>query len=292
MEGFWAIGTVAIALAAWAISLSGMEDGWRVMFIFTALPALIGIFLRLWVPESPMYLMKSGREGEAKAVLNRVLRRNGVPELTQEEQLDYPQVSSAPHFFAGLFSPQLRQRSITIFAAWFLVSISYYGIFAWMPNQLATQGFGFVKGYDFLVLLAFAQIPGYALAAYWVETWGRRPTLICFLLISAASCSLFTLASDTYLVATSLLLMSFALLGTWAALYAFTPELYPTHLRGSGMGMAGAMARLGGLMAPSLVPFVVAQNFYAAVALFAGLLTLAAIIACFINVETRRLALI
>jgi len=292
MEGFWAVGTVAIALAAWMISLNQIEDGWRVMFVITALPALIGIWLRLWVPESPMYLMKSGRVQEAKQVINRVLRRNGKEELSEQTELENP-FTLAPSVSGnkGLFSPQLRQRSTTIFAAWFLVSISYYGIFAWMPSQLATQGFGFVRGYDFLVLVALAQIPGYALAAYGVETWGRRPTLISFLLMSALACSLFTLATSTILVAASLLIMSFSLLGTWAALYAFTPELYPTSLRGSGMGTAGAMARLGGLLAPSVVPLIVAQNFYVAVALFAGLLTLAAIIACFINVETRRLAL-
>jgi len=290
MEGFWALGTVAIALAAWAISLSAIEDGWRVMFVFTALPALIGIWLRLWVPESALYLMKSGRTEEAKAVINRVLRRNGVQELPPQAELEAFFSAPSSHH-GGLLSPQLRQRSVTIFAAWFLVSISYYGIFAWMPNQLATQGFGFVKGYDFLLLVALAQIPGYALAAYGVESWGRRYTLILFLLISAAACSLFTIASSTFLVAASLLIMSFALLGTWAALYAFTPELYPTSLRGSGMGTAGAMARLGGLMAPSAVPIIVAQNFYMAVALFAGLLALAAFISCFINVETRHQAL-
>ena len=47
--------------------------------------------------------------------------------------------------------------------------------------------------------------------------------------------------------------MSFALLGTWGGLYAYTPELYPTGLRATGMGVAGAMARVGGLLAPSAI---------------------------------------
>ncbi|MFY1005292.1 MFS transporter, partial [Escherichia coli] len=75
------------------------------------------------------------------------------------------------------------------------------------------------------------QIPGYALAAYGVEKWGRKPTLIGFCLLSALGCLLFTLASGGAMIAASLLIMSFALLGTWGALYAFTPELYPTESR-------------------------------------------------------------
>ena len=55
----------------------------------------------------------------------------------------------------------------------------------------------------------------------------------------------------------ALLAMSFALLGTWGALYAYTPELYPTELRATGMGVAGAMARVGGLLAPSAIALAV-----------------------------------
>ncbi len=176
-------------------------------------------------------------------------------------------------------------------AIWFLVSVSYYGIFTWIPAKLAGDGFGFVRGYGFLVLVALAQVPGYALAAWGVEAWGRRSTLIGFLFLSAAACVLFTLATGTLVVAASILIMSFALLGTWGALYAFTPELYPTALRASGMGAAGAMARLGGLLAPSAVAIVISQSFYVAVAMFAALLALAGIVAFFIDVETRRQAL-
>lgn len=287
LEGFWAIGTVVIALAAWGASLAGVADAWRYIFAVTAAPALIGIWLRLWVPESPMHLMKSGRADEAKSVMNRVLRRNGKPELPPKAQLEAPLLVTNER----LFSPNMRQRTLATLAIWFLVSVSYYGIFTWIPAKLAGDGFGFVRGYGFLVVVALAQIPGYALAAYGVESWGRRTTLITFLFISAAACALFTVATSSMLVGSSILIMSFALLGTWGALYAFTPELYPTALRGSGMGAAGAMARLGGLLAPSALALVISQSFYLAVAMFAGLLALAGFIAFFINVETRQKAL-
>ncbi|WP_108398126.1 MFS transporter [Devosia submarina] len=287
LEGFWAVGTVAIALAAWAVSLYVPADGWRYIFVFTAFPALIGIWLRLWVPESPLHLLRLGQAAEAKAVLNQVLRTNNKPELAANETLSLPVAIGR----ASLLSPDLRQRTLLILLCWFLVSISYYGIFTWMPARLAEEGFGYVRGYGFLVLVALAQLPGYALAAWGVEQLGRRPTLVAFLLLSAAGCGLFLLATSTLAVGGSILLMSFALLGTWGALYAFTPELFPTAIRATGMGAAGSMARLGGLLAPSALALVIAQGFSVAIGLFAVLLLFGAVAAYLINHETREASL-
>jgi putative MFS transporter len=185
----------------------------------------------------------------------------------------------------------LRRPSLLILMVWFLVSVSYYGVFVWLPSQLALLGHGFVRGQGFLVLVALAQLPGYALAAFGVERWGRRPTLIAFLILSATSCALFVAAGSALLVASALLIMSFAFLGTWGALYAFTPEIYPTRLRATGMGLAGAVARLGGLLAPSALTAVVLVSFGSAIALFAVLLAIAALATYAINVETRAVPL-
>ncbi|MBU1315052.1 MAG: MFS transporter [Alphaproteobacteria bacterium] len=287
LEGFWAIGTLVVALAAWATSLAGVEDAWRYIFAVTALPAVIGIGLRFLVPESPLYLMRAGRSDEAKSIIDEILVVNGKPALPAGQQLETPPSVGEVRIFSG----PLRRRSLMILAIWFLVSVSYYGVFAWMPPRLAGEGFGFVRGYGFLVLIALAQLPGYALAAYGVEKWGRRPTLIGFCLLSSAGCLLFVVAGSAVVVGASLLIMSFALLGTWGALYAITPELYPTASRATGMGAAGAMARFGGLLAPSLVGLIVAQSFGLAVAIFAGLLLLAAIAAFLIDTETRAASL-
>ncbi len=286
LEGFWAVGTVAVALTAWAAASAGVADAWRVIFAVTALPAVVGIFLRFWIPESPMHLMRQDREPEARAVMDLVLVANGKEPLGSTRLDALP-----PADGSGLFSGELRRRTVLMLAIWFLVSMSYYGVFTWMPARLATEGFGFVRGYGFLVVIALAQIPGYVLAAYGVEKWGRRTTLVRFLMLSAAGCALFVVAATPGMIAAALLLMSFALLGTWGALYAFTPELYPTGSRATGMGAAGAMARLGGLLAPSVLVFLFVQSTAAAIGLFAALLLVAAVAARAIDVETRQKAL-
>ncbi len=287
LEGFWAIGTVAVALAAWLASLYVTADAWRWIFAATALPALIGIWLRFWVPESPLHLQRTGQTAQLRATLNRLLRTNGKPELAPVEAI--APTTAAPG--GSIFSPQLRRRTLSVLAVWFVVSISYYGVFTWLPGRLAEQGFGYVRGYGFLVVVALAQIPGYALAAWGVEAIGRKPTLIGFLLLSAAGCALFFFATDALLIGGAILLMSFALLGTWGALYAFTPELFPTDVRGTGMGAAGSVARFGGLLAPSALAVVIAQDFSLAIALFAALLLVGAVAASWIDAETRDLAL-
>lgn len=285
LEGFWAVGTVAVALAALAVQSSGAAEAWRWIFVCTGAPALLGLVIRFWVPESPMYLLRRGREAEARASLERVAQANGT--RIQAGKLTLPAVPER----GSIFSAALRGVTVPVLAVWFLVSMSYYGVFVWLPVQLAGQGFGFVRGHLFLVLVALAQIPGYALAAYGVERWGRKPTLIGFLIVSALGCGLYGLGLNAALVTAATLLMSFALLGTWGALYALTPELYPTHLRATGMGSAGAVARLGGLTAPLLLAPVMAASFAGALVLYAALLIVAAFAATRIGVETRNRAL-
>ncbi len=283
LEGCWAIGTVALALLALVAGSQGGE-AWRTIFFVTGIPALIGIVLRLYVPESPFYLNQQGRSDEARNVLQRVAKENGhnteIPPLAPQE----PQRKD----FSALFSVTLRRRTIFLMLAWMLISVSYYGVFVYLPIKLAADGFGFIRGQVFLVILAIAQLPGYALAAYGVEKWGRKPTLIGFLLLSAVGTLAYGLGHSVEIAVSATLLLSFSLLGTWGAIYAFTPELYPTTLRASGMGMAGAVARFGGLLAPSIVAPLMAANFGLALGVVSGLLVVAAVSVWLIDAESKN----
>ncbi len=286
LEGFWAVGTVALAILALAAGSQGGE-AWRTIFFVTGLPALVGVVLRFYVPESPLYLSRKGKSAEARQVLQRVAKANGnateIPPLMPQK----PESKS----LVALLSPELRRRSVFLMLAWLLISVSYYGVFVYLPVKLANDGFGFLRGQLFLVLLAIAQLPGYALAAYGVERWGRKPTLIGFLLLSAVGTLAYGLGQTLEVVVSASLLMSFALLGTWGAIYAFTPEVYPTGLRASGMGTAGSVARFGGLLAPSIVAPIMGNSFGLALGIISGLLLLGALSVWLIDVETKSQAL-
>lgn len=286
LESFWAVGTICLALLALA-AVSWGDDAWRVIFFVTGLPALIGVALRFYIPESPMYLNRNGKSDQARKVLERVARVNGstaeMPVLKPELQERKP--------LSALFSADYRRRSISLFLAWALISIAYYGVFVYLPIKLSSEGFAFMRGQEFLVLLALVQLPGFALSAYGVERWGRKPTLIGFLILSAVGCMLYSLGTAPAVVIGSTLLMSFSLLGTWGALYAFTPEVYPTDLRASGMGMAGAVARFGGLFAPAIIAPLMANHFTLSLVVLSSMLVAGAVSIWAVDVESRNRAL-
>ncbi|EOA02320.1 major facilitator superfamily permease [Herbaspirillum frisingense GSF30] len=286
LESFWAIGTICLAVLA-LVAVSWGNDAWRVIFFVTGLPALVGVVLRFYVPESPMYLNRSGKSDAARKVLERVAKVNGsstpIPPLQPEV------VERKP--MSALFSAALRRRSLSLYLAWGLISIAYYGVFVYLPVKLGSEGFGFMRGQIFLIFLALVQLPGYALSAYGVERWGRKPTLVGFLLLSAVGCMLYSLGSDPKLVVGSTLLLSFSLLGTWAALYAFTPEVYPTDLRASGMGTAGAVARFGGLFAPAIIAPVMTSHFTLSLVMLSAFLVAGAVAILCVDVESRNRAL-
>ncbi len=92
------------------------------------------------------------------------------------------------------------------------------------------------------------------MAAWLIEKWGRRPTLGTFLVGSAAGAALFATADGETAVLLTGMVLSFFNLGAWGALYALTPEVYPTALRATGAGAAAGFGRIASILAPLSVP--------------------------------------
>ncbi|WP_307861406.1 MFS transporter [Cellulomonas wangleii] len=167
---------------------------------------------------------------------------------------DEPAAPEGPPRLAALWAPGLRRRTTALWVVWFAVNFSYYGAFIWLPSLLAADGHTLVRSFEYTLIITLGQLPGYAAAAVLVETWGRRRTLAAFLAGSAVAAGLFAVASGDVQIVGAGLLLSFFNLGAWGALYAVTPELYPTRVRSTGAGWAAGIGRTASVLAPLAVP--------------------------------------
>ncbi len=85
--------------------------------------------------------------------------------------------------------------------------------------------------------------------------------------------------------------LSFFALGAWGALYAYTPEAYPTSIRTTGIGAASGMTRIAGAIAPSIGALVIGASLALPLAVFAIAYAIAGVGALFLPSETLSGAL-
>lgn len=261
LEAFWAVGWTASALIGYFV-IPASADGWRWAFALGAIPAAYALVVRWGLPESPRWLASRGRLAEAERIVSTFetaadLRRTRAP---QADAAVRPVAVSAAQRVGALWSAEFRTRTLCIWLVWFCVNFAYYGAFIWIPSILVQAGYDLVRSFGFTLLITLAQLPGYAVAAWLIEVWGRRATLSVFLAGSAVSAVLFGTASTEGAIIATGMALSFFNLGAWGALYAVTPELYPTSLRATGSGWAAGVGRLASIIAPLLVPVLLATG--------------------------------
>lgn len=253
LEAFWAIGWTAAALIGYLV-VPASADGWRWAFALGAIPAAYALLVRWGLPESPRWLASRGRDAEASAIVGdfeaaagRVSFTAAATEVGEEHRAPRARVRA-------LWAAPLRRRTAALWLLWFCVNFSYYGAFIWIPTILVSQGYDLVRSFGFTLIITLAQLPGYAVAAWLIEAWGRRATLATFLAGSAVSAVFFGTASGEVAVIAAGMALSFFNLGAWGALYAATPETYPTTLRATGSGWAAGVGRIASIVAPLSVP--------------------------------------
>ena len=260
LESFWAAGWIISALIAYFII---PDYGWRVALLITALPAFYAIYLRLKLPDSPKYTEKNT---ETRSILQNM---------------------------KGVWAKKYAKATLMLWIVWFTVVFSYYGMFLWLPSVMVMKGFSLIQSFEYVLIMTLAQLPGYFSAAWLIEKAGRKFVLVTYLLGTAASAFVFGSAETTAVLIVFGMLLSFFNLGAWGALYAYSPEQYPTVIRATGSGMAASVGRIGGILGPLLVGSLVTAGYE--IGWIFGIFCIAIIIGViaiiFLGTETKQVEL-
>jgi putative MFS transporter len=277
----WAAGYVGAYLMGFAIRDAG-PDAWRIMLAASGVPALLILPFRIGMPESPMWLTKRGRSAEAFAII----RSRFGPEVILPAPVAAPDRGRSA--WSELLSRRWRKNTLVGCVFYTCQVIPYFALGTFAPKVLQALQVKdhLLGGLVYNVLLLAGAIFGLLV----VDRISRRAFLTGSFYLAALGLAVLAYAGFGPL-GTMLAFGVFASILSAAANleFVYPPELFPTHLRASGVGLAVASSRFGSAISTFLLPLAVQQlGIHATLGVCVGVLVFGGVFCQLLAPETGR----
>ncbi|GHB64811.1 MFS transporter [Streptomyces umbrinus] len=249
----WWVGYGVSYWVGWALTGLG-DDSWRWMLASGTVPALIFLFMRAGIPESPRWLASRGRMDEAKAVVRKHLGQEVSDEELLAEGRQEKRGGSGLGNLVEIFKRGYTVPVVFCSVFWICQVAPAFAVRSFQPQMLSAFGVGSTYGAS--ALITTIAVAGIGLGLVVVNRIGRRS-----LLISSFVCI------NVSLIALAVLPLhwAFAVVALFAAFqffeaagsglqFVYPSELFPTDLRATGVGIATAMSRVGSATSTFLLP--------------------------------------
>eukprot|EP00058_Branchiostoma_floridae_P023884 XP_002609374.1 hypothetical protein BRAFLDRAFT_236167 [Branchiostoma floridae] len=230
---------------------------WWLLQLALSLPTLPLLTYQWFLSESPRWLIFAKKTDEARKVIERIAKENGVS-LSQEtfEKLNgcakVQQEQTTPSNRSRKYSvidlvrtPQMRKITLAMNVAWLISVCVYYSLMLGTSQLVGDHYVNFVLG-------ACVEIVAMFVAWVTMDRWGRKRPFIIFIFVAGVSC----LAAAGVPHDLGVITTTFAMAGRFGisigfcTLTVYSAEVFPTVIRNMGVGQASMVSRLGGVMAP------------------------------------------
>jgi MFS transporter, putative metabolite:H+ symporter len=156
-----------------------------------------------------------------------------------------------------LLAPEFRKRTILMW----IVSLGFFwssnGILFMLPTILTQRGFSLAEAITFQLVQSIAAIFGYSICSFLVDRYGRRPVIFLYYLVGAFFHLWFALAGGLGMYA-AIAAVGWVNPGAFGPSIVYAGELYPTHLRATGVGWFFGIGRIASFIAPTVVGLMLA----------------------------------
>jgi MFS transporter, putative metabolite:H+ symporter len=268
--------------------------GWQAMFVLGLIPALLAIVLRRIVPESPRWLAQRVSLEAADRVtsdIERAVIASGTTNLPPVPDI-IPPIPEKKARIGELFDRTYRWRTFSIWAMCFCYASISTAMNAWLPTIFRTV---YHVALNNALLMTIAPTAGSFFGAivgiFFIDRIGRRK---CFLFSFAAGSIPFLILGLGLAPESATQVMLLASLGNFLlgwlipGFYVYMPEIYPTRIRALGAGVGSSWFRIGAIVSPMIIGFLVATASISAVFLFFGCVALLGVaVTYFFVIETR-----
>lgn len=252
LNGFWGLGGTIAALVGYLLVL---HAGWRPAFLFGGLSIFSGLLIHWMLPESLRFLLSTGQLERAQKESDRIELEN--VQYTPVVDANHSQIKrSISEPSNGIWSQRFARITMSLWLLWIALNFLYQGVFVWLPTLLTGTNSNSSHSFLMTLLISLGQIPGTILVAYLADRFSRRKLIIFSLGLLGLATIIFSLSGATaWVLSIGFLLMVFNGMA-WGLAHPYSSELYPTSIRGTAAGWATGIGRLGGVVAPLVVAWV------------------------------------
>jgi putative MFS transporter len=257
---FTAVPVVA-ALAWGLVPLSPYGiDGWRWVVLIGAAGSMVIWILRLYVPESPLWLARQGRTEQAVKILNALEASAGTDPARPERKADVLAARApAKAGYAELLRPPYLSLVVLFMIFNLCQAFGVYGFANWVPALLVEKGITVTKSLQYSFIIAFAYPIAPLLAASFADRFERK-WIICG---AAAAIGAFGMAFSQFAEPAPLILcgvlITAANMTMSYAYHAYQTEIFPTSIRARAAGLVYSMSRVSATFSGFIVAFVLRE---------------------------------
>jgi MFS transporter, putative metabolite:H+ symporter len=258
---FTAVPAVAF-LSWWLVPLSPYGiDGWRWVVLIGAAASMVIWILRLWVPESPLWLARQGRTEEAVKILRSLEAVNDATNKRPKTRTNVLAAAAEPAKagYAELFKPPYLSL-VVLFAVFNLCqAFGFYGFANWVPTLLVEKGISVTRSLQYSFIIAFAYPIAPLLAASFADRFERK-WIICAA-VAAIGCFgiAFSQVTDPALVILCGVLITAANTTMSYAYHAYQAEVFPTPIRARASGLVYSMSRVSAAFSGFIIAYVLRE---------------------------------
>ena len=250
MQVFFALSIALLGFLAYLIR------DWRNLTIAASLPTIFALLIINHVAESPRWLASQGKYDEAEAILLKMAKENGgISKPVSLRRSKLTSKAGIPMQSYGIFDLFTNRRTcsltVIMMISWFVNSHVYYGLSLNVKNLGGNMYVNFI-------LAGLVEIPSYILTVFLLNWSGRRKSLFYFMIGAATSCYVCMKlqqqeATNLAWLSVSAMFGKFCISASFAVVYVYAAELFPTVIRNVGMGVATVASRVGGILCPFVV---------------------------------------